>query len=65
MAGEGEEEEAAMMDGYLVGVVGEEELEKDASRADGRLYRVEFGPDLLGMDLAYDKERAVVSRSTY
>lgn len=31
----------------------------------GRIYRVDFGPDVLGVDLAYDQQVGAVSRRRY
>jgi hypothetical protein len=31
----------------------------------GRIYRVDFGPDVLGVDLAYDQQVGAVSRRWY
>jgi hypothetical protein len=43
-----------------VTAVSEKTLEYDESTSQGRYFRVQFGPDMLGLDLAYSKDNDAV-----
>ena len=53
--------EERISQGLSITAVSEATLELDQSDAEGRVVRVDFGPEVLGLDLAFDHNISAVS----